>query len=67
MNANHSNTSFNCNCIGCYYFDICPKFAACDDYTPLSDDVDDSTIEELTQRGREEYASAWNEYIKEWQ
>ena len=50
----------------CYYYDVCPKDEACDDFTPITDEGEDAVIEEIIEQGREEYRAAWNEYISEY-
>lgn len=56
----------NKRCIDCYYYDVCPKYEACDDFTPITDEGEDAVIEEIIEQGREEYRAAWNEYISEY-
>lgn len=53
----------NNQCDNCYYFDSCACGALCENYTPLVDDYDN--ISEFIEAGREEYRTAWFDYIKD--
>lgn len=54
----------NCKkCKDCYYGSICPSAEACEDFTPITEEAEDEAIEEIIERGREEFRTDWNTYI----
>ena len=57
----------NKRCQNCYYCDVCPKDEACEDFAPITDEGEDAVIEEIIEKGRDEYRADWNEYISEYQ
>jgi hypothetical protein len=38
----------------------------CDDYAPLGDAAEDYAIEELIEKGRQEFRTEWEQYISEY-
>lgn len=55
----------NKRCKDCYYWDICPSAEVCEDFAPITDEAESAVIDEIIERGREEFRAAWNTYISE--
>ncbi len=53
-------------CSNCYYYDVCNSSDLCDDYAPLGDAAEDYAIEELIEKGRQEFRAEWEQYISEY-
>lgn len=52
----------NKKCRRCLYFDLCGTNKVCDDYTPLSENID---INYIIEAKRREFYKEWFQYIKE--
>ncbi len=52
-----------CFCKNCLFFDNCDGRAVCEHYAPLYEQSDDA-IQVDIERDRDEYRSAWFEYIE---
>ena len=51
-------------CRSCYYYEICKEEDECMDYTPVDSDTE---INDLIERNRLEFRSAWFEYVSEYE
>ena len=53
-------------CNNCVYKENCGETTPCEDFYPLSEDLlADEDIERMVENGRYDFATAWNEYINE--
>ena len=50
-------------CNDCYYGTVCPSADACDDFIPITEHADDAVIDEIIERGREEFRADWYTYV----
>lgn len=50
-------------CNDCYFFGICDDNTICEGYTPLGDEAENASFENLIANQREEFRTEWNKYI----
>lgn len=53
----------NKRCKDCYYGDVCPSAEVCEDFAPITEEAEGAVIDEIIERGREEFRADWNTYI----
>ena len=50
-------------CKNCVHYEVCQNCKMCSNYYPANGELDDYTIEEMIESGRQEFYDAWNLYI----
>lgn len=53
----------NKHCCNCYYGDRCAAEHACEHFTPMDDDAEQSVVDDEIEESRREFRAEWLQYI----